>query len=256
MKIIPFNDTFFICILFCLLIFLTITFFFKDKSEKTRKIVLLSYCGLNLILFIIYKINLSTNPATLVDKGYVFNIWEELPLHLCNISLFLVPISVLINNKKLLSYGFYIAPLGAIMAVCFPDPSFIGESIFEFYNIGYYFTHLNIVIVGLLLVSLKLFNPTFKQLLFLNIYAGCIGVSMHFVNLLLRTLTSADVNYFYTMNTAGISLLDLFWSIIPVPLLYLVFALAILNAYAALVTLPFHLYIKRKNKLVNNLVCE
>lgn len=256
MKIIPFNDTFFICILLCLLIFLIITFFFKDKSEKTRKIVVLCYCVFNLLLFIAYKCYLSTNPASLVKHDYIFVIWEELPLHLCNISLFLVPIAILIKNQKLLSYGFYIAPLGAIMAVCFPDPSFIGESIFEFYNIGYYFTHLNIVIIGLLLVSLKLFKPTFKQLLFLNIYAGCIGVVMHFVNLILRALTSADVNYFYTINTSGISLLDLFWSIIPVPLLYLVFALAILNAYAALVTLPFHLYIKRKNKISNNLVCE
>lgn len=256
MRIIPFNDTFFICILFCLLIFLTITFFFKDKSEKTRKIVLLSYCGLNLILFIIYKINLSTNPATLVDKGYAFNIWEELPLHLCNISLFLVPISVIINNKKLLSYGFYIAPLGAIMAVCFPNPEFIGESIFKLYNIGFYFTHLNIVIVGLLIVSLKLFTPTYKQLLFLNLYAICIGIVIHFVNLTIIKLTAANANYFYTMHTSNISLLNLFWSIIPVPLLYLVFALAILNVYATLVTLPFHLYIKRKNKLVNNLACE
>lgn len=248
MKIAPFNYTFYICILFSLLIILSLTFLFKDKSEKTRKIVILSFCTFNLILFIVYKGVLSTNPATLVANGYEFNIWKELPLHLCNISLFLVPIAILINNNKLLSYGFYISPLGAIMAVCFPDPSFIGESIFEFYNIGYYFTHLNIVIVGMLLVSLRIFNPTYKQMLFLNIYAVCIGVTMHFVNLILGAISSTEVNYFYTMNTADISLLNLFWSIIPVPLLYLIFAIVILNVYVALITLPFHLFKKCNNK--------
>ena len=253
MNIYPFNYVYFLCLALCAIITIVISLIFSKKDEKVRKITILSCCAFNFLLFIVYKIVLATEPATLVSHGYQFIIWEELPLHLCNISLFLVPIGILINNKKLLAYGFYIAPLGAFMAVCSPSPEFIGESIFEFYNIGFYFTHLNIIIVGVLLVTLGFFKPSFKELLFLNIYAICIACGIFILNLCLRGLTGADVNYFYTVHDGGVSLLKVFWSIIPVPLLYLIFAIPILNVYCLLVTLPFHLYDrhKRKKELIN-----
>lgn len=248
MNIYPFNYVYFLCILVSAIITVVISLIFRKKEEKIRKIALLSCCGFNALLFLVYKIVLASEPETLVAHGYQFIIWEELPLHLCNISIFLVPIGLLINNKKLLAYGFYIAPLGAFLAVCSPSPEFIGESIFEMYNIGFYFTHLNIVIIGVLLVTLGFFKPSFKELLFLNIYAVCIACVICLFNIVVGSLTGADVNYFYTLHDNGISLLKLFWSIIPVPFLYLIFAIPILNVYCLIVTLPFYLYDKKKRK--------
>lgn len=252
MKIYPLTSfAFYFILIVAAAITLTLTFVFRKKDEKTRKLVILIFCAFNILLFTVYKFVLASEPESLVKHNYEFIIWEELPLHLCNISLFLVPIGMLLNNRKLLSYGFYIAPLGAILAVVSPSPEFIGESIFEFYNIGFYFTHLNIVIIGILLVTLGFFTPSYKQMAFLNIYAGCIATGIHILNLILRALTGADVNYFYTVHDDGVSILKIFWNMIPVSFIYLIFGLIILNIYVALITLPFHLNEKKKRVAVD-----
>lgn len=251
MNIKPFNYVYFLCIAFIIAIIVVTTILCKNKSEKTKKIVLLSICIFNALLFLVYKIALSFNPVELQNHGYTFNIWEELPLHLCNISIFLVPIGLLLNNSKLLAYGFYIAPLGAFLAVCSPATAFIDVNIFKIYNIGFYFTHLNIVLIGVLLVTLGFFKPSFKEVPFLNLYAGIIATIIHFVNLLLRWLTGANANYFYTIGTNGVSLLEVFWSILPYSYFYLIFAMIILNVFIVIVTLPFHLVNKKKESILN-----
>ena len=251
MNIRPFNLVYFLCIFIIIALIIVTTLLCKEKSEKTKMIVLLSICGFNLLLFIAYKIGLASNPSDLQEHGYRFIIWEELPLHLCNISLFLVPIGLLIKNSKLLAYGFYIAPLGAFLAVCSPAIEFIDVNIFKIYNFGFYFTHLNIVLVGVLLVTLGFFKPRFKEVPFLNVYAAVLATIIHFVNLLIRWLTGSNANYFYTVQTDGVSILEMFWSIIPYSYIYLIFAIVILNVYIVIVTLPFHLVEKKKGSTVN-----
>lgn len=252
MKYEPFNLTHLLCVLCSVAIIVLLTALFRDKSEKTRRLVVLICCGFNAILYIIYKIVLASGVDYLSENGYTFTILSELPFQLCNISIFLVPIAVLLKKDKLLSYGFYLAVIGALMTTLFPEPEFQGICIAKFPIYGYYFTHYHIIINGILLVTLKLFKPSFKVLPFLNIILLAFAIVAFLINLLFNTCfidTSVNpaANYFFTWEPADISILEVFYKWIPVRFLYLIPAIAILNAYCSVVTLPFYLY-ERKYK--------
>lgn len=61
------------------------------KTEARRSRLLIGVCLFNLALFVGYKLSLSMD-AAYVSAYYPngFNIFNELPLHLCNINLFLI----------------------------------------------------------------------------------------------------------------------------------------------------------------------
>lgn len=242
------NLTYFAMFAFTAGLVLLFTFLLKNKPDKIKKQVLYIFCLLNIVFWIGYKIDLFIGHPDLDAKGYTFNIWLELPIQLCNISLFLIPIGLLLNDQRLLSYGFYIAPLGAFMAITFADPDFTNSNIFYLHNIGYYGTHINIIVAGILLVTLGYFTPSFKQLPFLILFLFVLSLSIFGVNLLIRKFCHADANYFYTVDPNGIFILEFFWSILPVKYLYCIFAIIILLAYCSLVNLPFYFVKKAKDK--------
>lgn len=114
---------------------------------------------MTLIGFFIYKYFLSIDKEYDQLRGFVggFNWLGELPLNMCNVNMNLMPIAVLFNNKKLMNISFYLAPLGAFMALIMPGSGFINVSIFEPRMIGYYGTHFMITIEGIALVTYEFF---------------------------------------------------------------------------------------------------
>ena len=69
------------------------------------------------------------------------------------------------------------------------------------------------------------------------------------VNLLLRaTGLHPKANYFYSVETEGNFLLEIFHRWIPVPFLYLLPSFLILVPYMLVITLPFALAEKRRDK--------
>ncbi len=110
-----------------LLIFLLL----RGKPEARRSRFLIGMCLFNLALFTVYKLSLSMDAAYI--RAYYpngFNIFNELPLHLCNINLFLIPLGVWKRNRSIMGFSFFVAPLGALMALLFPEPLFSGFSLF------------------------------------------------------------------------------------------------------------------------------
>jgi len=110
-----------------LLIFLLL----RGKPEARRSRFLIGVCFFNLALFAGYKLSLSMDAAYV--RAYYpngFNIFNELPLHLCNINLFLIPLGVWKRNRSIMGFSFFVAPLGALMALLFPEPLFSGFSLF------------------------------------------------------------------------------------------------------------------------------
>ncbi len=121
-----------------LLIFLLL----RGKPEARRSRFLIGVCFFNLALFAGYKLSLSMDAAYV--RAYYpngFNIFNELPLHLCNINLFLIPLGVWKRNRSIMGFSFFVAPLGALMALLFPEPLFSGFSLFLPRIFGYYVTH-------------------------------------------------------------------------------------------------------------------
>ena len=61
---------------------------------------------------------------------------------------------IIFKNKFITNFSFYIAPLGALMALTFPLPMYINTNIFLFKNIGFYCTHGILIVMGVLLGTL------------------------------------------------------------------------------------------------------
>ena len=238
----PFNALFCITFAAFILILIVVSLIMRKKSEKAKRLLIAITCILTFICFFVYKYFIS------IDKEYDaitqnmggFNWWGELPLHLCNINLILIPIAVLTMKKPLLSFCFFIAPLGAMMAILMPQNGFSGYSLLLPRMLGFYGTHFMIIILALSLVTFGLYHPKFKDIPFTVLALVCVALVVFGINLLLRaTGLHEKANYFFLMEPEGISILELFHKWIQIPFLYMLPSFVILVPYMALITFGF-----------------
>ena len=247
----PLNTLF--CLVFAAFILLLVlaSLLVRGKSERTKQTVLIAACLVTLAGYFLYKHTLSLdsdyNRITAAMGG--FNWWGELPLQLCNINMILIPVAVLRRSRPLMCFCFFLGPLGALMALLMPGNGFDGYSLLLPRMLGYYGTHFMIVIEGLALVCFGLFRPRVRDLPRAVLAALVIAFGMFLVNLLLRwTGLHPKANYFFSVETEGNFLLEIFHRWIPVPFLYLLPCVGILGVYMLLVTAPFALADRRRAK--------
>ena len=247
----PFNLVFNICLAAFLLVLVLASLALRKTSEKTRSAVLVTACVLTLIGFFVYKYYLSLDAdfdVITADMGG-FNWWGELPLQLCNINMILIPIAVLRKSRPLQCFCFFLAPLGALMALVMPGTGFGGYSLLLPRMLGYYGTHFMIVIEGLALVTFGLYRPRFRDLPRAILTAVIIAFCVFLFNMLLRwSGLHPKANYFFSVETEGNFLLELFHSWLPYPFLYLLPCIGILGVYMVLITTPFALTARKKRK--------
>lgn len=218
---------------------------FRKTSEKTRKIVLIGLCVINLIIFCVYKYFLSLD-QWYMEQG-LFNWWSELPLHLCNINMFLIPIGILTKKRGIMGFSFFLAPLGATMASVFSPAAFTGFSLALPRMWGFYATHMLIIVCGITLATFNLYRPRVKDLPRIAITFFLLAFAAFCITVLLRNLTGCTtVNYFFTWTHDDISILKMFWNLIPVPFLYELPAILILAVYMAIVCGLFKLFGKKQ----------
>ena len=247
----PFNGLFCLCFAAFVLLLVLASLLLRNKSENTRRAVLVAACLVTLAGYFVYKYLLSLDADYNVITANMggFNWWGELPLQLCNINMILIPIAVLRRSRPLMCFSFFLGPLGALMALLMPGNGFSGYSLLLPRMLGYYGTHFMIVIEGLALVTFGLFRPRFRDLpravLAILLIALCVfGINM----LLCWSGLHPKANYFFSVETEGNFLLEIFHSWIPYPFLYLMPAIGILVPYMLLVTLGFTLAGRRKKK--------
>ena len=238
----PFNTLFIVVFAAFLALLVVTSLALRGKSDGTKRAVLVAACLVTFVGFFFYKyfISIDTDYDLITANMGGFNWWGELPLHLCNINMMLIPIAVLRRSRPLMCFGFFMAPLGALMALVMPGNGFDGYSLLLPRMIGYYGTHFMIVIEGLALVCFGLYRPRFRDLPRTVLAAFLIALAVFGINMLLRwSGLHPKANYFFSVETEGNSSLEIFHSWIPVPFLYLIPALLILVPYMALVTTPF-----------------
>lgn len=245
----PFNGLFLAVFAAFLLLLIVSSLLLRKKPERTKRIVLIAACVVTTIGFVVYKyfLSLDRDFNVLTAEMGGFNWWGELPLQLCNINMLLIPLAVWKKNRPLACFGFFVGPLGAMMALAMPGNSFSGHSLLLPRMLGYYGTHFMIVIEGWALVSFGLFRPKLRDLPWAALALLGIAFGAFLVNLLLRTSgLHPKANYFFTMETEGNPLLEIFHRWVPLPYLYLIPCLGILVPYMLLVTLPFELLDRKK----------
>ena len=249
----PFNALF--CITFAgfILILIVVSLIMRKRSEKAKRALIAVTAILTFIGFFVYKYYIS------IDKEYDaitqnmggFNWWGELPLHLCNINLILIPIAVITMKKPLLSFCFFVAPIGALMALLMPANGFSGYSILLPRMIGFYGIHFIIIILALSIVTFGLYRPKFRDLPFTILTLLLVALAVFGINMILRTTgLHPKANYFFSVETEGNFLLEIFHRWIPVPFLYLLPSIIILAPYMLLITHGFFIAdrVKRKKK--------
>ena len=98
------------------------------------------------------------------------------------------------------------------MAVCMPGVGFDGYSIFLPRMLGYFGTHFMIIIEGLALVTFGLYRPKFRDLPRAILAAVILMVCLYVFNMILRiTGVYPNANYFYSVETEGNPLLEIFY---------------------------------------------
>ena len=235
----PFNTLFIVVFAAFLALLVVTSLALRGKSDGTKRAVLVAACLVTFVGFFFYKyfISIDTDYDLITANMGGFNWWGELPLHLCNINMMLIPIAVLRRSRPLMCFGFFMAPLGALMALVMPGNGFDGYSLLLPRMIGYYGTHFMIVIEGLALVCFGLYRPRFRDLPRTVLAAFLIALAVFGINMLLRwSGLHPKANYFFSVETEGNFLLEIFHSFLPFPFLYLLPSYLILVPYMFLVT--------------------
>lgn len=245
----PFNGVFCACFALFLLLLALAGVMLRGKSERTKKAVLVTACVLTLLGFFVYKYFLSIDAefheATAAMGG--FNWWGELPLQLCNINMILIPIAVLTNRRALMSFCFFVGSLGAMMALVMPGAGFDGYSILLPRMLGYYGTHFMVIIEALALAVFGLYRPRFRDLPGTVAALVLVSLAVFGVNVLLRTTgLHPKANYFFSMETEGNPVLELFYRFVPYPWLYELPSILILLPYMLVITAGFAIAERKK----------
>ena len=247
----PFNATFNITTAVFIAILVVVTLWIKDKSDELKRNVISVACLLTFVGFFLYKYNLSIDPEfnEIMAFNGGFNWWGELPFHFCNINMLLIPLSIKLNYRPLMSFCFFAAPLAAFMAVAIPAIGFEGYSLLLPRMLGFYLTHFMIVIEGLAIATFGLYKPKFSDLPKTVLIVLCISAVIFGFNMILRfTGIYPQANYFFTVSPEKNALLEIFYSWIPCPFFYLIPTLGILGVYMTIITVGFYIFGKDKGK--------
>lgn len=240
----PFNTMFMIMMGFFAALLIVPSIVLRHAPLEVRKTVLMVIAIFNLLLFVVYKYFLAKDKEyneIYADLGG-FNLWGELPLQLCNINMIFVPLALATGNIDLMSFAFFVGPLGAFMAVSMPCRGFEKYSIKLPRMIGFYGNHFLIIVECLALATFKIYRPWFMDVPRIIVTLFIVSFIIFLFNMFLRkTGLHPRANYFYNIETDGNPVLDLFWKWIPHPFLYQLPCMVVLAVYVVVVMFVYGL---------------
>lgn len=242
----PFNLTMLGILLVNGLVIFLLWYFLRQKSETTRRNALLISSGILIIIYCIHRVIIFNDIRFLTlygQNGFILR--DTLPLHLCEIGMILIPISLLTKNEVLSSFCFVITPLGAALAIIYPAAPWDVTPIYDPIYIGYYLEHAFCIINGISLVTLGLFQPQMRLLGKTAVMIVAMTTLAHLINLGGALLGFEGVNYFYTVDPSGSFLLEIFYSLIPYKFWYMLFGIPISCIYYILLIGSMTLWSKR-----------
>lgn len=220
----------FVIIAFVVLLPVVFTVIFKNKSEKTKKLFLLIVAIADVVIFVWRIIRIS--------KEAWFNIWDELPLHLCSIGIIINLIAVVFNSRLMYSFSYCYSSVGAFLAVLIPTVHFIGSPIYNIDNITFYLQHAMIVSFGISARSLGFVKFPLKDVFKSTALLFGFAFLAHGANLAIKALELGNPNYMFTVDASINPVLQMFYNLCPIPLVYLFLLLPIVALIAFIAYLP------------------
>lgn len=215
---------------------------FRNKSEKAQRIFLYTICFINIGLFIIYKTDKAINHPEL------FDLWADLPLQLCNMNLYLMPIALKTRSKTLYGYLVFVSLMAAALGILSYDQAYVGRSPFDISVMCYFVDHIIIVVVAMCLVLFGYYKPTKYENVIISMFIMFgFAMTMHSINVIFRaTGLSPNANYFVSYGQAGNFGTEILMKIINVPLLYMIPTACILLAAGLVIVALYNKFTKKK----------
>lgn len=175
-----------------------IYFLFRNKEFNFRKVLLLVLSLGALKGFTAIYNGILMFPLT-ADGVYQIDV-KMLPIHLCHTAMYVVPLCVAFNLKKLFYFTYFINVFGAFCAIFMPNT---GETlnIFSPDVVTYWINHIGAAFLPLMAVALKIFErPKFKQVIYSLIGFLVYFVVIMFMNAWLSNYTPGGTDYLF-MNS-------------------------------------------------------
>jgi len=150
-KVLDFNFAHRIIIYGAIIVPILIYFAFKDRDRAVKKSAMTFVAFSMLITFShFFTYERFLNPV-------------RMPLHLCNTAMYIVPLCLLFNWRKLFYFTYFINVFGALAALLLPNySSALGIASTEVYN--FYVNHYSAFFMPLLMVALDVFpRPKWKE---------------------------------------------------------------------------------------------
>ena len=185
----------------------------KTRDEKRDFLYKLSMG--TLVFFLLYKLWLFADPT------YETTVFEELPVNLCNIALILMPLAAKTDSRGLMGLLFFECPLGGLMALLMPSEGFYDVPVFLLRNIGFWGTHIMVLVLCISLVALDIYRPKLSDIPLSLAILFAVALCDHGLNAFLRTTVCPEANYLFTYGIEGNPVTELMMEWIPYPLLYL-----------------------------------
>ena len=158
---------------------LIIYFVNRSQDLNTRKVILIAASLGALTSFTAFYT--FDNMFPIVDGHLTVDV-NRLPIHLCHTALYVVPLCVAFNSKRLFYFTYFINVFGALMAMFWPNVG-DGDNVFTPDVIMFWYNHISAFAAPLLAVALGVFpKPKFKQMLWSLLFFGVYFFGVMFLN--------------------------------------------------------------------------
>ncbi len=202
---------------------------FKSRSQQSRHRFLLFLSLINAIAYIV-------NWWFFYIRGD--NIMTLLPLQLCNIAVFLIPIALITKKPILMDFVFYLCGLGGLAAIIAVSTDY--SDTYSMMTFSFYVFHFSVFLIPLLnsIWGFHKLKPNIKSALKLSLMVLVVSGTLHLFNLFINTVYHIPANYFFTIKDLSTPInpaFALFAKWIPYDYFFLLFALPVLYLYMTIV---------------------
>lgn len=169
------NFLYFLEIIIIALIIVIIYFLLRNKSQKTQFMFLWIWCFLGFILHFVKQL-------VYLDPNQLHKSTAE---NICAVSTIVFPFIMLIRKDSVIhDFMYFIGVMGGLAGIVYPTEA-INESFFAFETMRFYFCHMSLFAIPLLLAMFKIYKPRIKKwwvipLLFL-VYESIICINTAFL---------------------------------------------------------------------------
>jgi|GEM_PF-3301014 len=202
---------------------------FKSATQQSRYRFLLFLAFINAIAYIV-------NWWFFYIRGD--SILTLLPLQLCNIAVFLIPLALITKKTILMDFVFYICGLGGLAAIIAVSTDY--SDTYSMMTFSFYVFHFSVFLIPLLhsIWGFHELIPSVKSALRLSILVLVISGVLHLLNLFINSYYQIPANYFFTIRNLSAPInpaFALFAKWIPYDYFFLLFALPVLYLYMSII---------------------